>query len=69
MDTTRLERFAKYARRYLMEQVGNKLQQVLSPDSDARRYYPQQVQAIEEEIQHSHPLTPKTYHLSPLAEK
>lgn len=69
MDTTRLERFAKYARRYLMEQVGNKLQQVLSPDSDARRYYPQQVQAIEEEIQHSHPLTPKTYHLSPLAEQ
>lgn len=68
MDTTRLERFAKYARRYLMEQVGNKLQQVLAPDSDARRYYPKQVQAIEEELQRSS-LTPKTYHLSPLAEQ
>ncbi len=76
MDTTRLERFAKYARRYLMEQVGNKLQQVLAPDSDARRYYPKQVQAIEEEIQstssltpNTQHLTPKTYHLSPLAEQ
>lgn len=69
MDTTRLERFAKYARRYLMEQVGNKLQQVLAPDSDARRYYPKQVQAIEEEIQRTHPLSPKTHHLSPLAEQ
>lgn len=69
MDTTRLERFAKYARRYLMEQVGNKLQQVLAPDSDARRYYPKQIQVIEEEIQRTQPLTPKTYHLSPLAER
>jgi len=76
MDTSRLERFAKYARRYLMEQVGNKLQQVLAPDSDARRYYPKQVQAIEEEIQrtssltpNTQHLTPKTYHLSPLAEQ
>lgn len=76
MDTTRLERFAKYARRYLMEQVGNKLQQVLAPDSDARRYYPKQVQAIEDELQRTQiltpnpqHLTPKTYHLSPLAER
>jgi len=76
MDTTRLERFAKYARRYLMEQVGSKLQQVLAPDSDARRYYPKQIQAIEEEIQrtssltpNTQHLTPKTYHLSPLAEQ
>ncbi len=69
METSRLERFAKYARRYLMDQVGNKLQQVLAPDSDARRYYPKQIQVIEEEIQRTQPLTPKTYHLSPLAER
>ncbi|HPL71724.1 MAG TPA: BREX-1 system adenine-specific DNA-methyltransferase PglX, partial [Rectinema sp.] len=69
METSRLERFAKYARRYLIEQVGNKLQQVLAPDSDARRYYPKQVQAIEEELRRDQSLTHKAYHLSPLSER
>lgn len=69
MDTSKLERFAKYARRYLMEQVGSKLQQVLAAGSDARRYYSKQVQALEEEIQrHYHP-TPNSRNLIPLTEK
>ena len=69
MDTSRLERFAKYARRYLIEQVGNKLQQVLAVDSDARRYYPKQMQAMEDEIRRTNHLTPNSQPLSPLAER
>lgn len=54
MDTSRLERFAKYARRYLMEQVEKKLIQILvyteGKESEQRRVYPKQVKDLEEEI-------------------
>lgn len=54
MDTTRLERFAKYARRYLMEQVEKKLIQILvytdGKESVQRRVYSKQVNALEEEV-------------------
>jgi hypothetical protein len=50
MDTSRLERFAKYARRYLMEQVQKKMTQVLAADSEDRRNNPKQVKALEEQI-------------------
>ncbi len=50
METSKLERFAKYARRYLLEQVANKLQQVIAVGSDARRYNPKQVQGLEDEL-------------------
>ncbi len=55
MDTSRLERFAKYARRYLMEQVEKKLIQVLiytdGKASEQRRVSPSQVNALEAEIE------------------
>ena len=54
MDTSRLERFAKYARRYLMEQVEIKLIQILvytdGKASEQRRVYPAQVHTLEDEI-------------------
>jgi type II restriction/modification system DNA methylase subunit YeeA len=54
MDTTRLERFAKYARRYLMEQVEKKLIQILvytdGKESEQRRVYSKQVSDLEAEI-------------------
>ena len=50
METARLEKFAKNARRYLMENVEKKLIQVLAVYSDARRITPKQVKQLEEEI-------------------
>lgn len=54
MDTSRLERFARYARRYLIEQTEKKLIQILTYtdgiESEQRRAYPQQVKALETEI-------------------
>lgn len=49
MDTSKLKKFAQYARRSLIEQVQSKLKLVLSPDSAARREYPQAVKALEEQ--------------------
>jgi len=50
VETARLEKFAKNARRYLMENVEKKLIQVLAVYSDARRITPKQVKQLEEEI-------------------
>ncbi len=50
MDTSKLERFAKYARRYLLEQVRIKLDKVLADGSDERRRNSKQVLALEEEL-------------------
>lgn len=53
MDTSKLKRFAQFARRTLREQVGAKLALVLSPTSAARRENPQAVKKLEEAIAQS----------------
>ena len=53
MDTSKLKRFAQFARRTLREQVGAKLALVLSPNSAARRESPQAVTKLEEAIAQS----------------
>ena len=50
MDTTRLKRFAQYARRVLLEQVTAKAKVVLDDNSPARRESPVAVQALEKAI-------------------
>lgn len=47
MDTSRLKKFAQYARRSLIEQVQSKLKLVLAEDSAARREHPQAVKELE----------------------
>ena len=47
MDTSKLKKFAQYARRSLIEQVQSKLKLVLAEDSAARREYPQAVKELE----------------------
>ena len=37
METSKLKKFAQFARRTLIEQVGNKLEQVIAEGSAARR--------------------------------
>ncbi len=37
METAKLKKFAQFARRSLLEQVGNKLKPVLAPDSSKHR--------------------------------
>jgi type II restriction/modification system DNA methylase subunit YeeA len=66
METAKLERFAKYARRYLLEQVRVKLDKVLATNSDERRRNSKQVQALEDEIKK---LTPNTQDLTPIIDK
>ncbi|MHC1730358.1 MAG: BREX-1 system adenine-specific DNA-methyltransferase PglX [Syntrophobacteraceae bacterium] len=51
METSRLKKFAQYARRYLIEQVSARLELVLSVDSAARRENPKAVQELERKIQ------------------
>lgn len=46
MDTSRLKKFAQYARRSLIEQVQSKLKFVLAEDSAARREYPATVKKL-----------------------
>ncbi|GAA0510013.1 BREX-1 system adenine-specific DNA-methyltransferase PglX [Pigmentiphaga daeguensis] len=53
MDTSKLKKFAQFARRSLREQVSAKLAQVLSPSSAARRENPQAVKKLEETIARS----------------
>jgi hypothetical protein len=53
MDTSRLKRFAQYARRYLNEQVTTKLSLILAPSSIARRENPEAIAKLEEGIQNS----------------
>jgi hypothetical protein len=50
MDTSKLKRFAQFARRTLAEQVGAKLALVLSTDSAARRESPAAVGRLEQAI-------------------
>ena len=53
MDTSKLKKFAQFARRTLREQVSAKLALVLSPNSTARRENPQAVKKLEEAITQS----------------
>lgn len=53
MDTSKLKKFAQFARRTLREQVIAKLTLVLSPNSAARRESPQAVKKLEEAIAQS----------------
>ncbi len=50
MDTSKLKKFAQYARRYLMEQVAAKMKFVLVPDGQARRENPKAVEDLERQI-------------------
>ncbi len=50
MDTSTLKKFARNARRSLIEQVGSKLTLVLAEHSAARRQYPNAVARLEKEI-------------------
>ncbi len=50
METTKLRRFAQYARRGLIEQVSAKLKLVLAADSAARRESPAAVDKLEQAI-------------------
>lgn len=53
METTKLRRFAQYARRTLLELVETRLHLVLQPDSTARREAPAAVKQLETQIQES----------------
>jgi type II restriction/modification system DNA methylase subunit YeeA len=53
METTKLRRFAQYARRTLLDLVETRLQLVLQPDSAARREAPAAVKQLETQIQKS----------------
>ncbi len=53
METTKLRRFAQYARRSLMEQVSTKLGFVLADDSPARRENPAAVADLQKQISES----------------
>ncbi|KKO70896.1 BREX-1 system adenine-specific DNA-methyltransferase PglX [Kerstersia gyiorum] len=53
MDTSKLKKFAQFARRTLREQVSAKLALVLSTNSAARRESPQAVKKLEEAIAQS----------------
>ena len=50
METKKLENFARYARRYLVEQVSTKLERVLAVDSDASREQPKAVKELNNAI-------------------
>jgi type II restriction/modification system DNA methylase subunit YeeA len=50
MDTSKLKKFAQFARRQLREQVTAKLKLVLAQDSPARRESPEAVQKLEGQI-------------------
>ncbi|MFA0154452.1 hypothetical protein, partial [Vibrio sp. 10N.261.46.C10] len=51
MDTSRLKKFAQFARRSLIEQVQTKLKLVLAEDSLARRESPKAVKELENKKQ------------------
>jgi type II restriction/modification system DNA methylase subunit YeeA len=53
METTKLKKFAQYARRYLIEQVSAELKLVLAKDSAARRENPKAVAELEKQIHKS----------------
>jgi type II restriction/modification system DNA methylase subunit YeeA len=51
MDTSRLKKFAQYARRYLREQMTTKLEVVLAENSAARRENPKAISKLAEKIE------------------
>ena len=51
MDTSKLKRFAQSARRQLLEIVATKIEEVLKPESAARRETPRAVAELESEIE------------------
>ena len=53
MDTTKLKKFAQYARRSLIEQVEAKLKLVLAAENIARRENPEAIRKLEESIKTS----------------
>lgn len=50
METSKLKKFAQFARRSLIEQVSGKLQQILAADSAARREEPKAVEDLAAQI-------------------
>ncbi|AWY01111.1 type II restriction endonuclease [Marinomonas primoryensis] len=50
MDTSRLKKFAQYARRSLIEQVESKLKLVLAEESEASREYPKAVADLQKKL-------------------
>ena len=48
METSKLKKFAQFARRSLIEQVSNKIELVLAEDSAARREGEEAVKKLEE---------------------
>lgn len=50
MDTSKLKKFAQYARRSLIEQVQSKLKLVLAEESEARRESPKAVAELEKKL-------------------
>ncbi|WP_413699281.1 hypothetical protein ACLKMH_17525 [Psychromonas sp. KJ10-10] len=52
MNTSRLKKFAQYARRNLIEQVQSKLKLVLADESSARREHPKAVKELEQKLNH-----------------
>ncbi|MEA5476742.1 BREX-1 system adenine-specific DNA-methyltransferase PglX [Pseudanabaena galeata UHCC 0370] len=53
MDTSKLKRFAQFARRSLIQQVTSRLNLVLQPESMARREYGEAIADLEKEIKAS----------------
>lgn len=53
METAKLKKFAQFARRSLLEQIGSKLKLVLASESSARREHPAAVKKLEAAIQES----------------
>ena len=51
LDTSRLRKFAQFARKALHEQVGTQLDAVLQPSSMERREYPEAIAKLEELLQ------------------
>ena len=50
METSKLNKFAQYARRSLIEQVGSKLAQVIKEESAERRELPNVVAKLESQL-------------------
>ncbi len=55
METTKLKRFAQFARRNLIEQVSTKLKLVLAAGSEARRESPKAVEELDKQLKVSSP--------------
>lgn len=51
METSKLKKFAQYARRSLIDQVGSKLEQVIKEESQARRELPEVIDKLDKELE------------------